>query len=285
MEFRGNPSDGGARRTTLPAQARMLVVGAGAAVGGLIAVAAAEIGGLASKTLAEVGAVGAALGTLVALQLPASASCCGVAQEPSAARQLPRPLLDTGVPGAIPSAAARAQRSSPRTGQRRAAVPRGPDPASRQGLWLPRWMRGRGAAEEAPTTAARHRAADAVLAAPGRADGAALEEAALQARGARRGPPRHPTPERWAPPGPAVAGTINALPTHRVTAREATCSAPEHRSCTICLEEFSAGDTQRMLPCFHRFHQHCVDRWLHVSGCCPNCKTRIARVHGVPDEV
>lgn len=42
--------------------------------------------------------------------------------------------------------------------------------------------------------------------------------------------------------------------------------------CMICLEEFQAGETLRVLPCFHRYHQACVDNWFSRSACCPVCK-------------
>jgi len=56
--------------------------------------------------------------------------------------------------------------------------------------------------------------------------------------------------------------------------------AQEKETCVICLEHFSEGDTLRVLPCDHRFHVQCVDKWLlgshsfeecYTSGC-PTCK-------------
>ena len=35
-------------------------------------------------------------------------------------------------------------------------------------------------------------------------------------------------------------------------------------SCSICLERLVAGDSTRLLPCFHLFHVHCID-CCHVS--------------------
>jgi hypothetical protein len=43
--------------------------------------------------------------------------------------------------------------------------------------------------------------------------------------------------------------------------------------CAICLEEFEDGETVRMLPCEHKFHDACLIPWLterHSS--CPLCK-------------
>lgn len=47
--------------------------------------------------------------------------------------------------------------------------------------------------------------------------------------------------------------------------------------CALCLEPFSEGESVRVLPCGHGFHQTCIDRWLLEvqAGCrrsCPVCK-------------
>ncbi|KAJ8905832.1 hypothetical protein NDN08_002337 [Rhodosorus marinus] len=48
--------------------------------------------------------------------------------------------------------------------------------------------------------------------------------------------------------------------------------------CTICLEEFSADQNIRILPCLHQFHVDCVDRWLYQRAKCPVCKFMIVDV-------
>lgn len=45
--------------------------------------------------------------------------------------------------------------------------------------------------------------------------------------------------------------------------------------CVICLEKFKAGDSVRILGCFHRFHCECVDKWLSLQATCPICKTPV----------
>mmetsp|Transcript_48805 Transcript_48805/g.136611 ORF Transcript_48805/g.136611 Transcript_48805/m.136611 type:complete len:309 (+) Transcript_48805:74-1000(+) len=47
-------------------------------------------------------------------------------------------------------------------------------------------------------------------------------------------------------------------------------------SCAICLVGYTSGDCLRVLPCGHRFHSDCVDRWLtERSRTCPLCSKRI----------
>ena len=37
--------------------------------------------------------------------------------------------------------------------------------------------------------------------------------------------------------------------------------------CVICLDPFTGGQLIRALPCRHRYHAACVDRWLTVRTC------------------
>merc|ERR1711933_603711 len=68
---------------------------------------------------------------------------------------------------------------------------------------------------------------------------------------------------------------IASLPVHCLTAEEVASATDDQKSCTICMEDFKAGDEQKTLPCFHKLHAQCVDQWLQRSVCCPVCK------HGV----
>mmetsp|Transcript_46885 Transcript_46885/g.114356 ORF Transcript_46885/g.114356 Transcript_46885/m.114356 type:complete len:650 (+) Transcript_46885:150-2099(+) len=50
-------------------------------------------------------------------------------------------------------------------------------------------------------------------------------------------------------------------------------SPQDLESCTICLEEYTAGEKLRCLPCNHCFHARCICRWLvERSATCPLCK-------------
>eukprot|EP00440_Ansanella_granifera_P011419 gb/GFBE01012389.1/.p1 GENE.gb/GFBE01012389.1/~~gb/GFBE01012389.1/.p1 ORF type:complete len:305 (+),score=51.00 gb/GFBE01012389.1/:1-915(+) len=44
------------------------------------------------------------------------------------------------------------------------------------------------------------------------------------------------------------------------------------RQCMVCLERFQDGENLRILPCLHRYHLGCVDRWLKENRHCPVCK-------------
>lgn len=56
-------------------------------------------------------------------------------------------------------------------------------------------------------------------------------------------------------------------------------------SCSVCFEDYECGDMLRVMPCGHRFHVECVDKWLITSTslsrgpACPNCNAPL-----VPEE-
>jgi len=65
---------------------------------------------------------------------------------------------------------------------------------------------------------------------------------------------------------------ISQMPTTTV---DESALPEDSRQCSICLEDFKSGDKRKILPCFHGFHQGCVDKWLRQNGACPICKFRI----------
>ncbi|KAK2976360.1 hypothetical protein RJ640_014191 [Escallonia rubra] len=50
-------------------------------------------------------------------------------------------------------------------------------------------------------------------------------------------------------------------------------SKTEKHRCTVCLAEYHAEDTLRILPfCGHFFHATCIDIWLQQHSTCPVCR-------------
>ncbi|XP_038888994.1 probable E3 ubiquitin-protein ligase RHY1A [Benincasa hispida] len=45
--------------------------------------------------------------------------------------------------------------------------------------------------------------------------------------------------------------------------------------CSICLESFTDGDVLIHLPCEHKFHHACLDRWIRTCGECPYCRQHV----------
>ncbi|KAL8224479.1 hypothetical protein R6Q57_019954 [Mikania cordata] len=45
--------------------------------------------------------------------------------------------------------------------------------------------------------------------------------------------------------------------------------------CVICLDEWRIGDAVKEMPCKHKFHGGCVDRWLQIHGSCPVCRHKM----------
>lgn len=49
----------------------------------------------------------------------------------------------------------------------------------------------------------------------------------------------------------------------------------EEDACPVCLCEFDAGESVRVLPeCMHYFHAACVDAWLYSHANCPLCRAK-----------
>lgn len=79
-----------------------------------------------------------------------------------------------------------------------------------------------------------------------------------------------------------------AVPKDLSSSTESLISLPESQRaqckqdrCVICLETFQRGDRLRLLPCGHRFHCSCIDKWLSgsfshdncLNSSCPTCKS------------
>ncbi|XP_071722118.1 uncharacterized protein [Rutidosis leptorrhynchoides] len=68
--------------------------------------------------------------------------------------------------------------------------------------------------------------------------------------------------------GGASASRINTLP-------ESIVQMDNYEDCAVCLETPTVGETIRHLPCLHKFHKDCIDRWLSRKSTCPVCKSSI----------
>lgn len=53
-----------------------------------------------------------------------------------------------------------------------------------------------------------------------------------------------------------------------------SCRLPsEDNTCAICLSEYKAKESLRMIPdCNHYFHVECIDEWLRLNATCPVCR-------------
>ncbi|KAL0908477.1 hypothetical protein M5K25_022974 [Dendrobium thyrsiflorum] len=73
----------------------------------------------------------------------------------------------------------------------------------------------------------------------------------LSASAGRKGPP------------PATKASIEAMLTVEI--------ADSGEECSVCLDEFGQAVVKEM-PCKHRFHGDCIDKWLGLHGTCPVCR-------------
>ncbi|CAF2374033.1 unnamed protein product [Rotaria sp. Silwood2] len=47
--------------------------------------------------------------------------------------------------------------------------------------------------------------------------------------------------------------------------------------CDICLNEYRSDDNLRTIPCLHRFHSKCIDKWLKKNSKCPMCRSDLLK--------
>ncbi|XP_049850370.1 uncharacterized protein LOC126322550 isoform X2 [Schistocerca gregaria] len=67
---------------------------------------------------------------------------------------------------------------------------------------------------------------------------------------------------------------IASLPVTRLTA-ENMKDHPEE--CPVCKCNFEIGEESKELPCTHRYHVACIDRWLMSSNLCPLCRYELEK--------
>ena len=79
-------------------------------------------------------------------------------------------------------------------------------------------------------------------------------------------------------------GGAGELPQDRKATKQQIASLPKCKvkadedlgACCICLDEMTKGVQVRKLPCNHKYHPKCIDKWLLRNKCCPMCKQDIA---------
>jgi len=71
-----------------------------------------------------------------------------------------------------------------------------------------------------------------------------------------------------------VKEMLASLPTAQTTAQSDDNLPSQASQCAVCLEAFEAGETTKTLPCFHFFHQRCIERWFTEATMtvCPICR-------------
>eukprot|EP00537_Pseudo-nitzschia_pungens_P002550 CAMPEP_0172378630 /NCGR_PEP_ID=MMETSP1060-20121228/69519_1 /TAXON_ID=37318 /ORGANISM="Pseudo-nitzschia pungens, Strain cf. cingulata" /LENGTH=608 /DNA_ID=CAMNT_0013106353 /DNA_START=383 /DNA_END=2211 /DNA_ORIENTATION=+ len=88
-----------------------------------------------------------------------------------------------------------------------------------------------------------------------------------------------------APPEPGDSGSDSQHPSTSSTSASASTTTRHHTStlstsCSICLEDYCAGETVRLLPrCGHSFHTECILPWLtERQPFCPYCKLAVKEI-------
>ncbi|KAK2969017.1 hypothetical protein RJ640_007882 [Escallonia rubra] len=68
---------------------------------------------------------------------------------------------------------------------------------------------------------------------------------------------------------PASRASIEAMPFVEVREGE------EDAECVVCLEDWEVGERVKEMPCKHKFHDKCIDKWLGIHGSCPVCRYKM----------
>eukprot|EP00262_Sarcandra_glabra_P007075 TRINITY_DN19642_c0_g1_i1.p1 TRINITY_DN19642_c0_g1~~TRINITY_DN19642_c0_g1_i1.p1 ORF type:complete len:225 (+),score=49.28 TRINITY_DN19642_c0_g1_i1:147-821(+) len=66
---------------------------------------------------------------------------------------------------------------------------------------------------------------------------------------------------------PASKASIDAMPKIEVL--------DDGDQCVICLEGLEIGGEAREMPCKHRYHSNCIQKWLGIHGSCPVCRFKM----------
>ncbi|XP_046546048.1 probable E3 ubiquitin-protein ligase RHG1A isoform X3 [Haliotis rubra] len=66
---------------------------------------------------------------------------------------------------------------------------------------------------------------------------------------------------------------LNRLPIRKFKSSDS--SGNDTTDCLICMCDYQEGDSLRILPCCHEFHQPCIDKWLKNTATCPICRVDV----------
>jgi len=77
-------------------------------------------------------------------------------------------------------------------------------------------------------------------------------------------------PARGSATSPASRLAVEGLSV--VTVSDQLLQTMSDTCCTICQEDYKAGDRVMAMPCLHQFHRHCLLPWLTKSNVCPVCR-------------
>ncbi|KAG8473226.1 hypothetical protein CXB51_035256 [Gossypium anomalum] len=67
---------------------------------------------------------------------------------------------------------------------------------------------------------------------------------------------------------PASKASIEAMPSVKI-------GESEDGECVVCLEEWKPGEVVKEMPCKHKFHDECIQKWLVIHGSCPVCRYKM----------
>ncbi|CAH9087291.1 unnamed protein product [Cuscuta epithymum] len=73
---------------------------------------------------------------------------------------------------------------------------------------------------------------------------------------------------------PASKSSIESLPGVEIGGDE------KNSECVVCLEEWGLAGFAKEMPCKHRFHQKCIEKWLGIHGSCPVCRYKLPTENG-----
>jgi len=75
--------------------------------------------------------------------------------------------------------------------------------------------------------------------------------------------------------GASKAKIADKTTTHKAKAADLEDQDGQENTCVICMDAFKKRQALRELPCKHRFHKGCIDKWLKRVAECPICKEKI----------